>query len=410
MSINWEEIRDRVKVLYLEKANTLVTTRKKIKDEYNLDASEKAFKQWRREWGFKKYIKKPDQEYIVKTDQQRKLLSQKSSIFRFQGDIVSEAKIRKWAKVIDRSTTISSPPPYITCVTPPLQCQKPPRLNFVATKRLRHALDTDTAISLLPLKFDNSSATTKNDINPSDNPLYTKFFLPLQQSVMQISISRLSSNGLLGEDTRDDTAIELEDALDAFIEQCSQHDELAFALTCFTIGELSRLASGVFSNESIYAHGGGLNVCGFGLDAEEIDLVHDILEKIRYNTEESDFALGLLSYLRRRYDETRDERALTPVLKTMEEILHQMLPANSGQHGSPLVIHSISGLLKSYYRLAQPVAVEKWRQELIRQVVEEDKWEAGLYTSSPDYPLRLMFKQFLWEDWPCISLPWDKPV
>ncbi|MCJ1316385.1 hypothetical protein MMC15_001706 [Xylographa vitiligo] len=105
-SRNWEGIRDRVKVLYLEERNTLATTRRRMKNEYNLDASQKAFKQWIGEWGFKKYTKRPDQEYIVKMDQQRKLLSQKSSIFRSQGNIVSEAKVRKWAKVIDESTAM----------------------------------------------------------------------------------------------------------------------------------------------------------------------------------------------------------------------------------------------------------------------------------------------------------------
>ena len=38
-SRNWEEIRDRVKVLYLVERNTLATTKRRMKNEYNLDAS-----------------------------------------------------------------------------------------------------------------------------------------------------------------------------------------------------------------------------------------------------------------------------------------------------------------------------------------------------------------------------------
>ena len=394
----------------------------------------------------------------------------------------------------------------------------------------------DAAISLLPLTMETLSPATKNCSNPSDHPLYTEFFKPLQQSVIQISISRLRQIDHEDETTRDNTIRELEDALNGFLEQCSQHNELEFALTCFNAGGLSRLALGVFSNEKWdvgvsfnlpfllcqarclvaserYSDGERLidrvlqgyrwthkhnalqqfvrsfpavillakshlaqsqtyylnelvrwtlakaealestalvdnailqlqkmllissavmlkvedfDVCAFGLDTEEIELIHDILEKIQYNIEERDFALGLLSYLRRRYDEARDGKALMPVLKKTEEILHPTLLASSSQPSSTLVVHSIHGLLKSYNRLGHLVAAEKWRRELTKQsslgrtadfggtqvnhtrVAGKDSLEMGLDSSSPGFPLRFISRQFLWKDWPRIPLPWDK--
>ncbi|MCJ1404127.1 hypothetical protein MMC11_007352 [Xylographa trunciseda] len=248
-----EDIRDQIKVLYLEEGNTLAVTRRMMKDKYNIDFSDKTYKQWLRDWGFKKYTNKPDKEYIVKTDKQRRLFDQKSSIFGFQGIIVSEAKIKQWAKFVDENTTISCKlhlPIYLSCITPPLRSKKRSESSCVATKRLRHKLDTDTAIFLLPLSLSKSSTAINSDFrNAAENPLYATFFLPLQQSVIQISKARLSRNDLPDRGTRDDIARELEDALEAFMEQCSQLNELRFALACFSSGGLSRLALDVFSNE-----------------------------------------------------------------------------------------------------------------------------------------------------------------
>ena len=62
-------------------------------------------------------------------------------------------------------------------------------------------------------------------------------------------MARLSQNDNVDEGLKDDTIKELEDALHAFIEQCGQRNELAFALTYFTGGGLSRLALAVFATE-----------------------------------------------------------------------------------------------------------------------------------------------------------------
>ncbi|MCJ1395199.1 hypothetical protein MMC18_008082 [Xylographa bjoerkii] len=164
-------------------------------------------------------------------------------------------------------------------------------------------------------------------------------------------------------------------------------------------------------------------VSGFGMCLNEEHLLHDILAILKDNDDENEFTLGLLSYLRGRYDKTWVLERLEPILESMEEIIHRTIEANSDQPGSPIMIDAIRELIRSYYPLRKWGAITRWRKELNRQtsvreavtaqrvgsaskqVLYDEKQEKGLDSRSPDFPLKLIFKRFLWQEWPCIPLP-----
>ncbi|MCJ1243599.1 hypothetical protein MMC30_000796 [Trapelia coarctata] len=148
-----------------------------------------------------------------------------------------------------------------------------------------------------------------------------------------------------------------------------------------------------------------------------------LIERIQEDPDERMFTLGIMTYLRSRYDKLWDEVRLIPVLQKIESILLQVIDPESDEPAPPLVLYAVGGLIRSYYPLRRYDDIKKWRREQVRQIsmlemvgpsacntahAGMDGMDAVRYNPRNQlYPLYVVCRDFVWRDWPYVSLPWD---
>jgi len=149
-----------------------------------------------------------------------------------------------------------------------------------------------------------------------------------------------------------------------------------------------------------------------------------LIERIQDDPDERMFTLGIMAYLRSRYDKIWDEERLLPVLQRIDSILLQVIDSESDEPAPPLVLYAIGGLIRSYYPLRRYGNIKKWRREQFRQIsllemggpgacntvqVVMEGMDAARYNPRNQlYPLYVVCRDFVGRDWPYVSLPWDK--
>ncbi|MDI1493619.1 MAG: hypothetical protein OHK93_005915 [Ramalina farinacea] len=151
---DWDRLRPEIEMLYTkhELRDIMVI----MKDKYNLRASEKMYKDRRREWGISKNVKSWEMEAIVRKTAQR-LQAGKKSYFQLRNTWVADAKIKRYRKdkkiqSEQQAMVLRAPTPLeLLCYTPlaspvttPRHLEIPERLIKVLHEYIHGSFDSNS--------------------------------------------------------------------------------------------------------------------------------------------------------------------------------------------------------------------------------------------------------------------------
>ncbi|MCJ1474100.1 hypothetical protein MMC13_002758 [Lambiella insularis] len=218
----WQERQSLIKRLYLVEDKTLAITRQILKDEHHFDASEKAYKEQFRDWGWEKNLKRETVEFMLSKEQHRQTLG-KQTVFEYKGVEVPNSKLRHSYK---RSAKLTNTPSLSSTKTPMFVPYYTPPSTFNSSYKKHMTSNTQAQMVTLP--------------RPTTPPKGSSGLLPTNryhENIVAIedSINRGVESGF---DVEPTAITKFEIALNDFIFKCLSYNDIDSAVSYFNQRDL----------------------------------------------------------------------------------------------------------------------------------------------------------------------------